>query len=92
MYRLIVESLLGLELRGETLKIDPCLPHDWSTYALNYRYRDTTYRIVVTQRGTHDVTDNVKVDGVEQTDGLIALVDDKREHAVAVSVRARALA
>jgi cyclic beta-1,2-glucan synthetase len=26
MYRLIVESLLGLRLEGETLRIEPCLP------------------------------------------------------------------
>jgi cyclic beta-1,2-glucan synthetase len=83
MYRLIVESLLGLKREGDRLMITPCLPMDWSTYRLDYRYRDTTYRIVVTQ----DEDEGVTVDGVAQMDGVIALVDDKRVHAVEVMVR-----
>jgi cellobiose phosphorylase len=89
MYRLIVESLLGLRLEGDKLIIAPCLPDDWSTYRLNYRYRDTMYRIVVTQGSAGGVMGNVKVDGVEQMNGAIPLVDDKREHAVEILVQAR---
>jgi cyclic beta-1,2-glucan synthetase len=88
MYRLIVESLLGLKLEGDKLAITPCLPGDWSTYGLDYRYRDTMYRIVVTQDGAHGTAGNVKVDGVPQPDGIIPLVDDKREHAVEIWVQA----
>jgi cyclic beta-1,2-glucan synthetase len=88
MYRLIVESLLGLKLEGDKLIITPCLPDDWSTYGMNYRYRDTMYRIVVTQSSADGVMGNVKVDGVEQTDGIVRLVNDKREHAVEILVAA----
>jgi cellobiose phosphorylase len=89
MYRLIVESLLGLKLEGDKLSITPCLPNDWTTYSLNYRYRDTMYKIVVTQGSADGVTGNVKVDGVEQMDGMIPLVDDKQEHAVEIVVHTR---
>ncbi|MFD2271114.1 GH36-type glycosyl hydrolase domain-containing protein [Undibacterium arcticum] len=89
MYRLIVESLLGLTLAGDKLIITPCLPRDWRTFELNYRYRDTMYRIVVTQSSAEGVADNVKVDGIEQHDGVIPLVDDKREHAVEILVHTR---
>jgi cyclic beta-1,2-glucan synthetase len=88
MYRLIVESLLGLKLEGDKLTIAPCLPGDWSTYGLDYRYRDTMYRIVVTQDGVHGTAGHVTVDGVPQPDGTIPLVDDKREHAVEIWVQA----
>jgi cyclic beta-1,2-glucan synthetase len=88
MYRLIVESLLGLKLEGDKLTITPCLPSDWSTYGLDYRYRDTMYRIVVTQDGVHGTVGHVTVDGVPQPDGTIPLVDDKREHAVEIWVQA----
>ncbi len=87
MYRLIVESLLGLKLEGDKLTVTPCLPHDWSTYSLKYRYRDTVYTIVVTQSSGHEVVDAVTVDGVEQTGGVIALVDDQQEHAVEILIR-----
>ncbi|MDB5770311.1 MAG: ndvB [Burkholderia sp.] len=89
MYRLMVESLLGLNLEGDKLIITPCLPEHWTTFKLAYRYRDTMYRIVVTQSSADGVTKNVTVDGVEQIDGMVQLVDDKQEHAVEILVAVR---
>ncbi len=39
MYRLIVESLLGLKLEADKLHIAPCMPPAWNEYKLTYRYR-----------------------------------------------------
>ncbi|MBC7499696.1 MAG: cyclic beta 1-2 glucan synthetase, partial [Herminiimonas sp.] len=89
MYRLIVESLLGVRLEGTRLFIAPCLPADWTSYKLNYRYRNTTYRIVVTQTMVEGVAFNLQVDGVEQADGAIALIDDRRDHLVEISMHNR---
>ena len=86
MYRLVVESLLGLTLEGDRLRITPCLPKDWNNYAMQYRYRDTMYRISVTQANAPDGRGHVKVDGVLQIDGMVHLVDDKQEHAVEILV------
>jgi cyclic beta-1,2-glucan synthetase len=88
MYRLIVESLLGLKLEGDKLIITPCLPDDWTTYSMTYRYRDTVYRIAVIKSSAAGMTGKVRVDGVEQADGMVRLVDDKREHAVETWVAA----
>ena len=49
MYRLIVESLLGLRLEVDKLRIAPCLPADWETFSMHYRYRETAYHIAVVQ-------------------------------------------
>ncbi len=83
-YRLIVESLLGLRLEGDKLRLAPCLPADWQTFKIHYRYRETVYHIVVAQTG--DET-RVTVDGVARRDGAIPLIDDRRDHFVEVSVR-----
>ncbi len=83
MYRLIVESLLGLRLEGDMLHLAPCLPADWQTFKIHYRYRETVYHIVVSQT---DGEMRVTVDGVERHDGAIPLLDDRREHFVEVSV------
>ncbi len=93
MYRLIVESLLGLRLEAGRLHVAPCLPAHWAGCTIHYRYRETVYHIAVSQTpagddGGGDVT-SVTVDGVAQRGLAIALVDDQREHAVAVSVQAR---
>jgi cyclic beta-1,2-glucan glucanotransferase len=87
-YRLILESLLGLRRQGDTLHFFPCLPADWRSYQVDYRYRETLYRINVIQTDAEDKA-GVTVDGVEQQGGRIALVDDHREHIVEVRTRAR---
>ena len=90
MYRLIVESLLGLRLAVDKLHIAPCIPAEWPGYTLHYRYRQTMYHIVVTQQRPSDdkpiEKTRVTVDGVVQNNSVIALTDDRREHAVAVEI------
>ena len=88
MYRLILESLLGLRLEGDRLegsrlRFAPCLPGDWEACKVHYRYRETVYHITVAQPGNGSVT-SLTVDGVEQHDAAISLVDDHQEHSVEV--------
>jgi cellobiose phosphorylase len=86
MYRLILESLLGLRLEKEKLRIVPCLPLDWETFKVHYRYRETVYHIGVLQTRAGNGETIVTVDGVEQPDKFIPLVDDRKEHAVEVRI------
>lgn len=93
MYRLVLESLLGLRLAGETLHLAPCLPADWPAFKIHYRYRETVYHIAVAQSRTGEdggegVT-SVMIDGVQRTDKTIPLVDDRRDHAVEVNVQVK---
>jgi cyclic beta-1,2-glucan synthetase len=53
MYRLILESLLGLRLDVDKLRFEPCLPAHWPSFRIHYRYRETQYHIVVTQQRPH---------------------------------------
>jgi cellobiose phosphorylase len=89
MYRLVVESLLGLRLAGERLYLAPCLPADWQSCTIHYRYRETVYHIVVTQTHGGDDGAGVTVDGIEQRDGGIPLIDDRRPHSVEVMAVSR---
>jgi cyclic beta-1,2-glucan synthetase len=86
MYRLIVESLLGLRLETDKLRFVPCLPEDWESFKMHYRYRETVYHITVLQTNDGSVA-SVTVDGVEQPDKAISLVDDHEEHSVEVRIR-----
>lgn len=88
MYRLIVESLLGLRLEVETLRIAPCLPADWKGFTVHYRYRETVYHITVLQTPGGNGEMSVIVDGVKRQDQAIPLVDDHQEHSVEVSIPA----
>jgi cellobiose phosphorylase len=88
MYRLIVESLLGLRLATDKLRFEPCLPKEWDAFKVHYRYRETIYHITVRQMRDNSAA-SVTVDGVEQGDKTISLVDDRQEHAVEVKIAAR---
>ncbi len=81
MYRLIIESLLGLKLEIDRLHVRPLLPAGWDAFDMHYRFRDTFYHIHV-RRGTGGVV----CDGVAQADGSIPLIDDRQEHRVEVQV------
>ncbi|MBI3545314.1 MAG: cyclic beta 1-2 glucan synthetase, partial [Gammaproteobacteria bacterium] len=83
MYRLILESLLGLKLEIDKLHIAPCLPDDWKTFKIHYRYRETIYHITVV-RASAEAATRVTVDGLVQSEPTIPLVDDRHEHMVEV--------
>jgi cellobiose phosphorylase len=92
MYRLIVESLLGLRLEVDKLYFAPCLPADWKGFTMHYRYRETVYHIVVSQTRAADDAKigetSITVDGAERLDKFIPLTDDRQEHSVEVRLRA----
>jgi cyclic beta-1,2-glucan synthetase len=91
MYRLSLETLLGLRREGEYLYLTPCIPADWDSYKIHYRYQDTFYHITVKRASSTDSGQGaasergVRVDGVDCA-GRIALVDDRLEHYVEVGV------
>lgn len=78
-YRLIIESLLGVTRAGNQLHINPCIPEDWSSYTINYRFGETPYRIVITQQPGQQ---ELKLNGVLQPKAYIELADDGMEHLV----------
>jgi len=88
MYRLIMESLLGVELLVDKLRFAPCLPVDWDGFKIHYRYRETVYHIEVFQTPPGNGEMSVSLDGVMQLDLTIPLVDDHREHRAEVRVPA----
>lgn len=90
MYRLIVESLLGLSLQadddGARLRWRPCLPAEWTGLEVDYRYGSTLYRVTVqvTAQAAEDAL--IVLDGAPQAGAALPLVDDGREHDVTVRV------
>jgi len=85
MYRLIVESLLGVERSGRTLSIEPLIPLDWPGFKLHYRFGSTLYHFDVRQ-GSSTLT-SMTLDGKPLS--LLTLEDDGLERWVRVDCRAR---
>ncbi len=83
MYRLIVESLLGIKLDVNKLRIAPCLPDEWTEFKVHYRYRETVHHITVRRVDTTGDT-GVFFDDKRSESDAIMLQDDGREHFVEV--------
>ncbi|HQQ63244.1 MAG TPA: glucoamylase family protein [Pseudomonadales bacterium] len=87
MYRLVIESILGLRLEVNTLHLAPCLPAAWPGFSVRYRFRETVYDIafVYDSDVVHDgEAMQVIVDGQVSARPVIELVDDRQPHAVRV--------
>lgn len=96
MYRLIVESLLGVHREGDRLHCTPCLPPQWPGFSMHYLFGETDYRISVVQSPAVTCVDNddsparqsvLTVDGVVSSESSLALIDDHRPHVVEWQIR-----
>ncbi len=87
MYRLIVETLLGVQLEAGRLHINPSLPRAWDSFKLHYRHHETFYHITV-KRAAPEAARTIRliVDGKEMAEASIQLVDDHQEHNVEIEV------
>jgi cyclic beta-1,2-glucan synthetase len=47
MYRAGLEYLLGLEVKGDELRLNPSIPPEWPSFELRYRYGRSEYAITV---------------------------------------------
>ncbi len=80
MYRLILESLLGLRLEVDKLYFAPCFPSAWNSFKVHYRFRDTVYHIVVLWTPDNSPDMRITVDGVQTQSTCVHLVNDQQEH------------
>jgi cyclic beta-1,2-glucan synthetase len=89
MYRLAVDAILGVQRRGERLRISPVVPGHWDGFQITYRWRRTTYRIRAYRDARVDGPKvRIALDGCEQPDDEIPLVDDGSDHHVDVRLPA----
>ena len=89
LYRLILESLLGLNLEAQRLRFAPCIPAHWRGFSLRYRYRRATYEIEVTQAVAMvgPPVLELSLDGVLQPGASLVLVDEPVSHSVVLRLQ-----
>jgi cyclic beta-1,2-glucan synthetase len=83
MYRTAVEAILGIDLRGRVLVLNPCIPRAWAGFEITYRFGSSRYRIAVENpRGVSRGVARASMDGREipAAPCEIALVDDGSYH------------
>jgi cyclic beta-1,2-glucan synthetase len=81
MYQLIIESFMGLRREGNSLHIESCIPAEWKSVKVKYRYLKTVYHISIIPSPDETV---VAIDGSVIEGDRIPLNDDGKEHEVTV--------
>jgi cyclic beta-1,2-glucan synthetase len=88
MYRVALEGLLGFQLQGATLVLDPCIPRGWPGFDIVFRYRTAQYEIAVENpQGVCRGVRSIELDDVAlatSAKSIIPLVDDGVTHRVRV--------
>jgi cyclic beta-1,2-glucan synthetase len=85
MYRAGLESILGLERRGEKFQVEPCIPSSWSEYEIVWRFGRTRYEITVSNpEGRCRGVSEAELDGSPVDPRALPLSDDGVTHRVRV--------
>jgi cyclic beta-1,2-glucan synthetase len=81
MYRAALESLLGFQLKGDRLQINPCLPRKFPEFQIIYMRGTTQFNIHV-NAASHRT---VEMDGVKLASNEIVLIEDGKTHEIRVN-------
>lgn len=84
MYQAGLEGILGFHKQGEELSLKPCIPENWPSYEMEYKYKSSVYRIRV--ENPHRRSTGVQQTFLDQeaTQFPIKLKDDGQEHWIRV--------
>ena len=88
LYRLIIESLLGLHREGDRLRLLPCIPAEWTHYSMTYRFGSTSYQLAIKQVNSDIAIAGygLVLDNEVLTTAYIPLLDDQATHHVLCTV------
>ena len=83
MYQLILSSFIGMKKEGDKLFFAPCIPKEWPSIKLSYRFINTVYQIEILQP-VADADTRILVNGIEESNAHVFLEDDGLVHDVKV--------
>ena len=77
------ESILGIKKEGDRLYINPCIPAEWESFSISYKYKTSQYNINVynsdhKSTGIKTIYDDNNLSGTNE----IKLIDDGEEHSI----------
>ncbi len=80
----ISQAILGVRPGYDGLVVDPCVPHDFTSYSIKRLYRGAEYDITVnnTGKGTY----SMKVDGQPVTGKTVPYVEGKKNYIIEVTI------
>ena len=84
-YKAGIEYILGLKIKNNILKIDPCIPKEWKEYTIQYKYKTSTYNIKVQNNNSKNTgVEKFIVNGEEIQEKEILLQDNGKIYNIKV--------
>ncbi len=82
-----LEYLLGIKKKGDILVIDPCIPHNWKNFKVEYKYKNTDYTIKVSNPNekTHQIK-TISLDNNFIKTNEISLINDGKNHVIEIEM------
>ncbi len=86
LYRLIVESVLGITRKSDKLNIAPCLPASWNEYSAKYTVGESVYTVSVVRDEGVGAGVRVTLDGNPCDQCAVPLANDGKAHSIDVKI------
>jgi len=87
LYRAGIEYILGFKKSGNRLYMNPCIPDEWDKYEIEYKFKNTAYKIVVENKfGWKGVKKRIILDGKRIKEKFIPLSDDGKKHIACIEL------
>ena len=84
-YKIIIENILGLKIKGNKLFINPNIPDDWDEFSIRYLYKDSIYRINI-KNIKNNSKKIIKINGVLSEKDYIELLDNNRDFTIDIEM------
>jgi cyclic beta-1,2-glucan synthetase len=92
MYRIAIESILGLRFRGNVITLSPCISSKWSGFEVRFRRGSTNWTVrILNPDGVEHGVKHVRVDSRQIDRCDIEMLDDGRDHLIEVTLGRPAL-
>ena len=82
---MITGSFIGLKKEGNKLRFTPCVPQEWPSFEISYRFGESHYQIQFIQT-TGEKSTIVTLDGIVQVTDAVELINDGNQHHVLIEM------
>ena len=85
-YKVIVENILGIKIKGNKLYIEPKIPNSWDGFSLRYQYKNSIYRINIKNVENNAKKKTIRINGLISEKDYIELLDNNRDFTIDIEM------
>jgi cellobiose phosphorylase len=85
-YRVILETVLGFELRGDNLRFTSKIPSHWNEFRLNFTHKNSSYFVHLQHITDSEIAQTMWLDDTLVAGQSILLQDDGKVHHIKINI------